>query len=108
MYGRMYPTLKHLHAILMQHVGLWPSQIKLREAIITPSDDSWQYALTTTITHNSSQRWMGRFESNDSLEAIYNIEQQDTEVLLTFICMMCMGNNCIRKLRCCVCAIKEE
>lgn len=82
-----------------------PRPIKLKETIITPSDDSWLCALITTITHNSHQRRdICKHESRDSLEPIYNREQQDTTVLLTFICMRCMGNNCIRNLRwCCLC-----
>lgn len=87
----------------MQHVRLGPSRIKVKEAIITPSDDSWQCAHTTMITHISCQRWMDRLQSNVSLEAIYNSEQRDTEVLFTFICMRCTGNNCISNLGCCCC-----
>lgn len=59
--GREKP-LKHLHAMSVQHVRMWPRRIKLEEAIITPSDDSWQCALITTITHNSCQRPIGRLE----------------------------------------------
>lgn len=41
--------LKHLHTFPVQHVGLWPIHIKLKEAIITPCDDCWKHDIITTI-----------------------------------------------------------